>query len=195
MKKLPLNSEAFYEEAFLEKAESALLLKEIVTGFDVTNKVIKMADGTERIAGNGTYLFMDADLTSYEHFHEVWGPRSAWTDSLALIRNRIAGVTGVQFPVARCVYYQDGSESMGFHRDLPAYGSTDVIASLSLGAEREFVFREIDNPDRQYAIRLASGSLLIMGKGCQELYEHGVPVDKDCSQPRLNISFRKYHRK
>ena len=37
---------------------------------------------------------------------------------------------GIRFQVARCVYYQDGSEGMGFHTDLPAYESqTDWIPS------------------------------------------------------------------
>ena len=57
---------------------------------------------------------------------------------------------------------------MGFHRDLPAYGDTSAIASLSLGAEREFIFRKTTNPDERFAIPLISGSLLFMGKGCQE---------------------------
>ncbi len=98
----------------------------------------------------------------------------------------------MRFQVARCVYYRDGSEGVGFHRDLPAYGSTSVIASLSLGTEREFVFRSTSDPAERFAIRLASGSLLLMGEGCQELYEHGLSYNENCHEARLNLTFRKY---
>ncbi len=192
MKPLPIDCEAFYDADFLGSTESASLFDEIVSGFDVTNKTVKMADGSKHIAELGTYMFADAKLTSFEALSEVWGGRSAWTDSLANVRDRIEQKTGIRFQVARCVYYQDGSESMGFHRDLPAYGDTSAIASLSLGAKREFVLRSTANPAEHFAINLAPGSLLFMGKGCQKKYEHGLPQDPHCSQPRLNLTFRKY---
>ena len=153
---------------------------------------MKMADGSEHVSGTGVYLFADAELTSYDAFKEVWGGRSAWPVALANVRDRIQIVTGVRFPVARCVYYRDGTEGMEFHTDLPAYGSTKSIASLSLGAEREFVFRSLSDKNDTVSIMLDSGSLLYMDEGCQVRYEHGLPVRHDCEAPRLNLTFRKY---
>ena len=81
---------------------------------------------------------------------------------------------------------------MEFHSDPSAYGPTDCIASLSLGADRDFSFRSVENHSDIHTIALASGSLLIMGEHCQDRYEHAVPRCPGCTEPRLNITFRKF---
>jgi len=192
MPQLPTDCELFYRPDFLGAEEAAALLAELVSGFDVTNKTMKMADGSDFVAETGTYVFADPELTSFDALPEVWGGRSPWTESLAGVRDRIEEETGIRFQVARCVYYKDGSEGMDFHQDLPAYGPTDSIASLSLGAVREFVLRSTSDHTRRYSVRVAPGSLFFMGKGTQDLYEHGVPRDESCTEPRLNITFRMY---
>ena len=195
MTALPLSCETSYQADFLTEDEALNLFNEIVTNFDVTNKTITMADGSTFLSNTGIYMFTDPELTSFSALNETWGKRSVWTPSLIKIRDRIKAITGVQFHVARCIYYRDGSEGVDFHRDYPAYGPTTVIASLSLGAEREFAFRSVTNPTDNYSISLANGSLLVMGKGSQESYEHSLPVDNRCDQPRLNLTFRVYERK
>lgn len=192
MKLLPIQCEAYYLADFLRGAEAEALFAEILSGFDVTDRRVRMIDGTEYISEAGGYIFADTELTSFEALPEVWGQRSPWPDSLALVRDRITRQTGIRFHVARCVYYKDGSEGVDFHTDLPAYGSTSAIASLSLGAEREFVFRGTSDTAERFSIRLSSGSLLFIGAGCQELYEHALPRDERCGKPRLNLTFRKY---
>lgn len=192
MKPLPLECEAGYIDDFLPKAEAEGLFSEIFNEFDVNNRMIPMQDGTVLTAETGHYLFCDAGLTSFDAMPAVWGGRSAWPQSLARVRDRIRLATGVAFQVARSVYYKDGTEKVDFHRDLPAYGSTSRIASLSLGAERNFAFRSLADPDDQFIIRLSSGSLLFMGDGCQDLYEHALLPDEHCHEARLNLTFRKY---
>ncbi len=192
MRPLPLKCDVRYKADFLTAAEAEALFSELTTGFNVTNKVVKMADGNEAIAETGTYLFADSELTSFEAFPEVWGGRSPWPASLARVRDRIKNLIGIRFHVARSVFYRDGSEGVMFHQDLPAYGSTAAIASLSLGAEREFVLRSVSDSTERFKIRLASGSLIFMGEGCQDLYEHAIPLDPDCTEPRLNLTFRRY---
>ncbi len=192
MKPLPIRCEAYYRADFLRGAEAEALFSEIVSGFDVADRRIRMFDGTEHINEIGGYIFADPELTSFDVLPEVWGQRSPWTESLALVRDRIAEQTGIRFRVARCAYYKDGSSGADFHSDLPAYGSTSAIASLSLGAEREFVFRSTSDTAERFSIRLSSGSLLFIGEGCQELYEHALLHDERCGKPRLNLTFRKY---
>jgi alkylated DNA repair dioxygenase AlkB len=192
VKSLPLNCTAYYQPGFLTEDEALALFEEITSGFDVTNRIVKMEDGSEFVSETGSYVFCDSGLTSLEALPEVWGARSAWTDSLVDIRDRIAALTGVKFRVARCIFYQDGSEGVDFHGDEPAYGDTSEIASLSLGAERVFVMRCVNDPDDSFSISLESGSLLFMGKGSQQNYEHALPHDDNCFQPRINLTFRKY---
>lgn len=189
---LPLNCEVYYWKNFLDNKAAKILLDELRLNFPLSNKEILMSDGSKHISETGSYLFADNNLTSFDSIPEVWGGRSPWTETLLKIRENIELLTGVHFHIARCVHYQNGMESMGFHRDLPAYGTTSHIASLSLGAEREFMFRSITNPNEVYSIKLLSGSLLLMGDGCQDQYEHSLPISPDCNTVRLNLTFRKY---
>ncbi len=189
---LPLDCDVWYRPGFLDLAEAEALFSEIISGYDVTDRKVRMADGSELVGETGIYLFADSELLSHDVLPAVWGERSPWPDSLAKVRDRIMRETGVRFPVARCVYYRDGTEGMDFHSDLPAYGATDAIASLSLGAERRFVFRQRTHHANTFAMNLSPGSLLFMGAGCQERYEHALPRDPQCRQPRLNLTFRRY---
>ena len=87
--------------------------------------------------------------------------------------------------------YQNGQDSMGAHNDLntcmhPSY----LIASISLGACRRFVFQQIDTNEKT-SIYLPSGSLLLMlGKEIQEQYIHGLPKTTICMDERWNLNFR-----
>lgn len=190
--RLPLDCDAWYQPGFLAPSAAQSLYDEIFDHYPITDKRIPMADGSEHIAETGSYIFTDAELTSHDALPPVWGGRAPWFDALARIRERIADATGVRFRVARCIYYRDGSEGVDFHRDLPAYGDTRRIASLSLGAEREFVLRRVDDEAQRHALRLAPGSLLYMGEGSQQRYEHALPHDPECAAPRINITFRCY---
>jgi hypothetical protein len=189
---LPINCEASYRPNFLNPGEAAALFSELVGGYEVTNKVIRMVDGSNHLAETGIYMFADAELVSFDALPEVWGGRAPWPESLAEVRDRIKDETGIRFQVARCVYYCNGSEGMGFHIDEPAYGPTRSIASVSLGAEREFVFRSLSDRDDELSITLGDGSLLYMGKNCQNRYQHGLPRRDDCTAPRINLTFRMY---
>ena len=94
-------------------------------------------------------------------------------------------------------YYPDGKAGMGFHSDsLEGLVTPVQIASLSLGATRNFVLAEknpaIPSAPRKYSMLLSQGDLLIMGPGCQENWVHGVPSTAVKSVgPRINLTFRK----
>ncbi|MEO1628577.1 MAG: alpha-ketoglutarate-dependent dioxygenase AlkB, partial [Bacteroidota bacterium] len=72
------------------------------------------------------------------------------------------------------------------------YGHTDCIASISLGAERQFSFRRMDDVSEQCNLVLQNGSLLVMGQHCQQRYQHAILPQSDCQQPRINLTFRKF---
>ena len=78
---------------------------------------------------------------------------------------------------------------MDYHRDVSAFGDTSHIASISLGAERMFSLRELETGE-VCDVHLAHGSLIYMGPGCQERYEHAVPADPGCGEARVNLTFR-----
>ena len=90
-----------------------------------------------------------------------------------------------------CLYSRGGTEGIDFYRDLPAYGNTNEIASPSLGAEREIVLRDVTRPEDRLSIRLAAGSLLFLGEGTQEFYEHALPHDENCHSARVKPDIQK----
>ncbi|CAD7959202.1 unnamed protein product [Amoebophrya sp. A25] len=64
------------------------------------------------------------------------------------------------------------------------------IASISLGASRDFLLRSVTQREDRLHLRLHSGSLLLMQNACQHQYVHCVPREKGCKSPRLNLTFR-----
>lgn len=192
MYKLPLQCEAYYLENFLTEVESDNLFNELTRNFNMSCQHLTMEDGRVIEIENGAYMFADEDLCSFEALHQAWGERSPWTASLIEVRDRIQQQTGIHFQVGRCIYYKNGQSGCDFHADLPAYGSTDQIASLSLGATRTFHMRETGSQQTCFSLALQQGSLLFMGKGTQQNYEHAIGLESDCTEPRLNITFRQY---
>src|SRR5690606_32806891 len=66
----------------------------------------------------------------------------AWPPSLAGLRERLALTAGGSFNSVLLNRYRDGRDAMGWHSDdEPELGVRPLIASLSLGAPRRFVFR------------------------------------------------------
>lgn len=63
-----------------------------------------------------------------------------------------------------------------FHSDFVAFGDTSIIPSISLGEEREFIFREIESGNK-FVTPLAHVSL---------------PINPDYKNERINLTFRKY---
>lgn len=86
-------------------------------------------------------------------------------------------------------YYRDGRDSIGMHSDDESQLEPEsVIASVSLGASRTFVFR---NKQTRVTHRneLPGGSLLVMKGDCQKVWTHGIPKEPSAG-PRINLTFR-----
>jgi alkylated DNA repair dioxygenase AlkB len=58
-----------------------------------------------------------------------------------------------------------------------------------LGAERIFRFRE-RNGSEKFDFTLENGSLIVMGDGCQDKYEHCLLKDEKITEGRINLTFR-----
>ncbi|WP_158100496.1 alpha-ketoglutarate-dependent dioxygenase AlkB family protein [Neiella marina] len=87
-------------------------------------------------------------------------------------------------------YYRDGRDHMGWHSDdEPELGANPVIASLSLGAARDFDLRQRQSKQR-IRVSLTDGSLLVMAGRCQHEWQHALPKRLRISEPRLNLTFR-----
>ena len=119
-------------------------------------------------------------------------PTHAWTPELADIGARAGDVAGVAFNSVLANLYRDGSDSMGAHRDdEPEFGARPVIASVNLGATRDFVIRN-DVTGERHVIALGHGDLLVMSGRSQLDWSHSVPKRARVARPRINLTYRQW---
>uniref|UniRef100_A0A8C2WVN4 DNA oxidative demethylase ALKBH2 n=1 Tax=Cyclopterus lumpus TaxID=8103 RepID=A0A8C2WVN4_CYCLU len=122
-----------------------------------------------------------------------------WTPTLEYIRDVVTKTTGHTFNFVLVNRYKDGQDHMGEHRDdEKELDPLCPIASVSLGAARDFIFRHRDargkhscrqiNPVK---LQLAHGSLLLMNSPTNTFWYHSLPVRKKMSMPRINLTFRR----
>ncbi len=110
---------------------------------------------------------------------------------LANLMERVSHTAREPFNCALANFYRDGKDSIGLHRDAePELGSDPVIASISLGASRTFVMKPVGNAGDRQRIVLTSGSLLVMGRGVQRAWLHGIDKEPGAG-PRVNFTFRR----
>lgn len=104
----------------------------------------------------------------------------------------------VEFASCLVNVYRSGQDSVAWHSDdEPDMGDDPVVASISLGATRDFLFRAIRPvaavasallPNRG-KVALEHGSLLVMGRGVQSTYQHSLPKRVTAGR-RVNLTFR-----
>lgn len=115
-----------------------------------------------------------------------------WIAPLCALRERLRMETGAGFNTVLVNYYRDGADSVGWHADdEPELGLAPVIASVSLGAERDFQLRHRTRKDLPVTtIKLPHGSLLLMSGSTQQHWKHQLPRRKRVSSGRINLTFR-----
>lgn len=114
-----------------------------------------------------------------------------WTPSLLEVKQQLQEDLGLSFNSALCNLYRDGQDTVGWHADNePELGRHPVIASLSLGATRDFILRKTSNPSEKIKVELKPGSLLVMSGDIQEKWQHSLPRRKNVTQERINVTFR-----
>jgi alkylated DNA repair dioxygenase AlkB len=125
----------------------------------------------------------------YLYSGQVLEPR-AMHPIIASLGQRLSQELEVELNHVVINHYRDGRDRVGFHADdEPELGYEPVIASVSLGASRNFVMRS-KYKRRKWSKRLRHGSLLVMGGRCQHRWYHGVPSEPSVTAPRLNLTYR-----
>lgn len=85
-------------------------------------------------------------------------------------------------------WYRQGQDKMGWHSDdEPELGP--IIAMISLGACRELAFRRRQGQAR-FTVSLPAGSLLVMGPGLQQQWQHSLPARQGITTGRISLTFR-----
>jgi len=114
-----------------------------------------------------------------------------WTAAMTFLKEKVEDVCGQPFNTVLCNWYQNESDSMGWHADDEAsLGPNPCIASLSFGASRMFKLRHNRLPEQKWQLPLASGSLLIMKGALQHNWKHALPKTQRPCGGRINLTFR-----
>lgn len=114
-----------------------------------------------------------------------------WTASLLSIKERVESAMQSDFNVCLLNLYQNGKVGMAWHADdEKELGLQPVIASLTLGCDRVFVFKHKQTGE-QVKLLLPEGSLLEMSGDCQKYWVHSLPKMSQITAPRINLTFRK----
>lgn len=117
---------------------------------------------------------------------------SPWTPVLKALTANLNQQLNTHFNSVLINWYRSGEDSMGWHSDdEKELGPDPTIASLSLGAPRNFKLRERHKtPPQNLSYALGNGDLFVMGGATQSHWRHCVVKTRKSVQARLNLTFR-----
>lgn len=113
---------------------------------------------------------------------------------ITAIRERLELHTGKVFDVCFLNRYLNQSDHLGWHADdSPEMNDEIPIATVSLGVERDIMFRANENPIAfRQTLRLGHGSLCLMAPGMQDTWQHRIPKATFQCGERISLTFRGY---
>ena len=88
--------------------------------------------------------------------------------------------------------YKDGSSSIPPHSDIEYCIARDSsIYTVSVGAERTLLCQNLDGRLSEQSYTLTDGSIHVMSRASQDLWEHSIAPEPSCKLPRISFTFRK----
>ena len=164
------------------------LLNELPWQSDIVTLFGKTHITTRQIVWMGD---TDADYQYSGHVRQT----VPWSDIVFHVKQEIEqalakiGVT-TNFNTCLLNYYPSGADGMGYHADdEKELGHQPVIASLSLGATRKFVFKHKKTQDK-VELYLESGQLVVMHGDTQTFWKHTITKTKTVDAGRISLTFR-----
>jgi len=185
---LPKQGAAYLHEGLFSVDESAKYMEELMTGIRWKQEPIVIF-GKQVMQPRLTAWHGDSGK-SYRYSGILMEP-TPWNKTLLEIKAKIEKITGVTFNSALLNQYRHEKDSMGWHRDNEKeLGMNPVIASVSFGEVRRFLFRHYLEKSLKKELYLNSGSLLMMSGETQKHWEHSISKQSTPVGPRINITFR-----
>jgi len=183
-----LNGILIYRKVYLPKLESDRLFQYLVNHVNWQQEHIKVY-GKEIAIPRLTAWYGDPDM-DYSYSGIKNSPK-AWNAELLNLKTKVESVAGVNFNSVLLNRYRNGNDSVSWHSDdEPELGKNPIIASLNLGATRNFQLRHKETKER-YDITLSHGDVLVMAGEMQHYWDHQIPKTKRLVDERINLTFRK----
>jgi len=194
---------------FLASDEATLLLEALLSEIEFASDAesrVRRPFSSERVAIPRRQSAYGEPGTHYR-FAGCTVAARPWLDSLAQLRERVSERAGTRFDFVLVNHYRSGHDCIGWHRDDEAdLGARPDIASLSLGATRDFQLRHRDafprrsGPARRpdlatVTLPLAAGSLLLLRHPTNHEWMHQLPrrggLRAGEIPERLNLTWRR----
>ncbi|KAL4424133.1 hypothetical protein ABPG75_001434 [Micractinium tetrahymenae] len=186
---LPGGTELTYRTDALPAAEAAAL-------FATLRREMPWEQRSVRIMGRAlpqprlVAYQADGPELSYTYSGATLAP-APWHPSVRTLKALAEAAAGTRFNACLLNLYRSGSDSIAWHSDNERlFGERPVIASVSLGAPREFLLRCNADHSVRYRFRLGGGALLVMGPGVQQGWMHSVPRRAGMAGERISLTFR-----
>ncbi len=182
------DSDVCYIPNYLLEDEADHLFSQLHKGTDWRQEKIKLFGKTHSVPRLSSWVADEGIEYTYSNITMKPEP---WSCELSILREKLQSEFHTSFNSVLLNYYRHGQDSNGWHSDdEPELGQNPVIASISLGAARDFKFRHKLNKEKQVSIRLEHGSLLMMSGRTQSLWQHQIPKRANAGK-RINLTFRK----
>ncbi len=184
---LPYDGQLFYYPDFYPQAEATLLYQELLNNIPWQHdeviifgkKIITKRKMAWYAAPGLDYTYSGSTKTALP-----------FTQALLQIKTEVEKVSGAEFNSCLLNFYHDGQEAMGWHSDNEnTLEKNGIIAAVSFGAERRFVFRHRGTKEKK-EILLEKGSLVLMSGIIQEQWQHAIPKMATVKTPRISLTFR-----
>ncbi len=179
-----------YIENFFDFDQSQLYMKHLTNDINWKREKIRMW-GKEIVTKKRIAWYAD-EGKSYTYSGSTFHP-DQWNELLLEIKKYVEQYIKFQFNSVLLNEYPNGKVGMGWHSDDEGeLGIDPIIASLSFGANRDFIFKhKTDKSFENIKIHLKSGSLLLMLGSTQHHWKHSLPKRLKVREPRINLTFRK----
>lgn len=184
---LPYDGTVFYYGLVFDTLKSEEIFQTLLIEIEWKNDEAiifgKHIQTKRKVAWYGSYPF---EYT----YSKITKKALPWTPLLLELKEEVERQTGETYNSCLLNLYHEGSEGMAWHSD----GEKDLkkngaIASLSLGASRNFVFKHKKTLEK-ISLLLNSGSLLVMKGETQTHWLHRLPPTARVHSPRVNLTFR-----
>lgn len=125
-------------------------------------------------------------------YARVYQPQP-WTEEIEYLVNKAERTAGCKFEVCFINGYENQSDQLGWHADdSPEMDDDRPIAIISLGVERDIMFRKNGSDEPPERLRLGHGSLCLMLPGMQDTHQHRIPKAGFMCGERISLTLRGY---
>ena len=175
------------EKNFFNQVDSNKLLKKLISDLPWESMAIKMFG--KDITIPRLQCWVGDKGCDYKYSGKKFN-RQDWPADLIMIREKIYKELNIDFNSVLVNYYRDGMDSMGWHSDdEKELGPNPTIASISLGSERDLVFRNKINKE-VLPIPQTHGCLILIDGKTQKNWQHAIKKTRKVIGPRINMTFR-----